>query len=178
MHSFSFLFPIKIKKRAKRERQVRTLRDEISDKKTLITTVTKGIPFNKIEVRPQGQLPKHSGPQGGMEQNPLLSNTATAAILAAGLNPHQLVANPFGLPAAASPMPGGWPANSLPGISSGSTPLPGLGGGANDPFSSARNPPAYTNGPPPQISAEAAAAAAASMAKEEEEDEMAALTKD
>ena len=47
---------------------MRKLRDEISDKKTLITTVTKGIPFNKIEVRPQGQLPKHSGPQGGMEQ--------------------------------------------------------------------------------------------------------------
>ena len=113
-----------------------------------------------------------------MEQNPLLSNTATAAILAAGLNPHQLVANPFGLPSATSPMPGSWPANNLPGMSTGSTPLPGLGGGANDPFSTARNPPAYTNGPPPQISAEAAAAAAASMAKEEEEDEMAALTKD
>jgi len=145
----------------------------------LITTVTKGIPFNKIEVRPQGQLPKHSGPQGGMEQNPLLSNTATAAILAAGLNPQQLVANPFGLPAASSPLPSSWPANNmgLPGLSSGSTPLPGLGGANSlDPFSTAGKPPAYTNGPPPQISAEAAAAAAASMAKEEEDEELAALS--
>ena len=157
---------------------MRKLRDEISDKKTLITTVTKGIPFNKIEVRPQGQLPKHSGPQGGMEQNPLLSNTATAAILAAGLNPQQLVANPFGLPSAASPLPSSWPANNmgLPGLSSGSTPLPGLGGAPPDPFSTAGQPPAYKNGPPPQISAEAAAAAAASMAKEEEDEELAALS--
>ena len=167
------------KKRAKRERQVRKLRDEISDKKTLITTVTKGIPFNKIEVRPQGQLPKHSGPQGGMEQNPLLSNTATAAILAAGLNPQTLVANPFGLPAA-SPLPGNWPADQGKfGLgSNATTPLPGLGGGPGDAFSSAGIPPAYKDGPPPQISAEAAAAAAAQMAKDEEDDEMAALVKD
>jgi hypothetical protein len=112
-----------------------------------------------------------------MEQNPLLSNTATAAILAAGLNPQQLVANPFGLPPSASPLPGSWPANNmgLPGFSSANTPLPGLGGGSSlDPFSTAGNPPAYTNGPPTglQISAEAAAAAAASMAKEEEEEEL------
>ena len=144
----------------------------------MITTVTKGIPFNKIEVRPQDQLPKHSGPQGGMEQNPLLSNTATAAILAAGLNPQQLVANPFGLPSASSPLPSSWPAGFGPPPGTGSTPLPGLGGGtsASDPFSSAGRPPAYTNGPPTQISAEAAAAAAASMAKEEEDEELAALS--
>ena len=113
-----------------------------------------------------------------MEQNPLLSNTATAAILAAGLNPQQLVANPFGLPSAASPLPSSWPANNmgLPGLSSGSTPLPGLGGAPPDPFSTAGQPPAYKNGPPPQISAEAAAAAAASMAKEEEDEELAALS--
>ena len=133
--------------------------------------------FNKIEVRPQGQLPKHSGPQGGMEQNPLLSNTATAAILAAGLNPQQLVANPFGLPPSASPLPGSWPSSyQQPGLSSSGTPLPGLGGGAD--FSSAGVPPAYKNGPPPMISAEAAAAAAASMAKDEEDDELSALIKD
>ena len=144
----------------------------------MITTVTKGIPFNKIEVRPQDQLPKTSGPQGGMEQNPLLSNTATAAILAAGLNPQQLVANPFGLPSATSPLPGSWPAGLGPPLVTSSGTLPGYGAGASttDPFSAAGRPPAYTSGPPPQISAEAAAAAAASMAKDEEEEELAALS--
>ena len=136
---------LSLKKRAKRERQVRKLRDEISDKKTLITTVTKGIPFNKIEVRPQDQLPKHSGPLGGMEQNPLLSNQATAAILAAGLNPQQLVANPFGFPSAASPLPSTWPANMQPpGFGGGIGAPPGVRSSAGsvigDPFSSSGRP--------------------------------------
>ena len=160
---------------------MRKLRDEISDKKTLITTVTKGIPFNKIEVRPQDQLPKHSGPQGGMEQNPLLSNTATAAILAAGLNPQQLMANPFGLPST-SPMPGTFPGSGInagqggfPGMGGGMGTLPGgLGSGSgsvSDSMSAKGMPQAYTDGPPPQISSEAAAAAAASMAKDDDDDE-------
>ncbi len=41
-------------------REVRRLRDEISEKKLAISTVTKGIPFNKIEVRPDDQLPPNS----------------------------------------------------------------------------------------------------------------------
>ena len=36
------------------------MREEISEKKTAITTVTKGIPFSKIEVRPEDQLPPTS----------------------------------------------------------------------------------------------------------------------
>ena len=44
-------------RRERREREVRRLREEISQKKTAIATVTKGIPFNKIEVRPTEQLP-------------------------------------------------------------------------------------------------------------------------
>ena len=119
-----------------------------------------------------------------METNPLLSNTATAAILAAGLNPHQLVANSFGLPPSHSPLPSSWPADMgvLPGLGGGSGALPGLGistgGSTLDPFTTTGRPPAYTNGPSPQISAEAAAAAATSMAKEEEEEELAALAGD
>ena len=72
------------------------MRDEISEKKTLITTVTKGIPFAKIEVRPQDQLPKHSGPLTG-EANPMLSSTAAAALIAHGMSSTTPV--PFGGPA-------------------------------------------------------------------------------
>ena len=89
-----FCFPEQ--KRSKREKQVRKLRDEISEKKTLITTVTKGIPFAKIEVRPQDQLPKHSGPLTG-EANPMLSSTAAAALIAHGMSSTTPV--PFGGPA-------------------------------------------------------------------------------
>ncbi len=39
---------------------MRRLREEISDKKTAISTVTKGIPFTKLEVRPEDQLPPSS----------------------------------------------------------------------------------------------------------------------
>lgn len=49
-------------RRERRERDVRRLREMISEKKTSITTVTKGIPFNKIEVRPNDQLPTHTCP--------------------------------------------------------------------------------------------------------------------
>lgn len=50
---------------------MRLLREEISDKKTAISTITKGIPFTKLEVRPDDQLPPSSfnvggsGPPGG-----------------------------------------------------------------------------------------------------------------
>ncbi|XP_059090636.1 uncharacterized protein LOC131886355 isoform X2 [Tigriopus californicus] len=47
-------------RRERKERMVRKLREEISEKKTAITTVTKGIPFNKIEVRPEDQIPQPS----------------------------------------------------------------------------------------------------------------------
>ena len=158
-------FSCSFQKRSKRERQVRKLRDEISEKKTLITTVTKGIPFAKIEVRPQDQLPKHSGPLSG-EQNPLLSSTAVSAIIAAGLSS---TPTPFGnLLSSSSPAP----------MLSGTTPLPPstLPGLANNQLiasnGSSLRPPAYMNGPPPGISPTAAAAAAARLAKDEEtEDE-------
>lgn len=162
-------------KRSKRERQVRKLRDEISEKKTLITTVTKGIPFAKIEVRPQDQLPKHSGPLSG-ETNPLLSNTAAAAIIAAGLAASAGTPTPFGNPlSSSSPMP--QLSSSGPGGST--TTLPGLG--ANQMVSSnslnqlsassSGRPPAYTAGPPAAISASAAAAAAARLAEETEDED-------
>ncbi len=44
---------------------MRRLREEISDKKTAISTITKGIPFTKLEVRPEDQLPPSSFHYGG-----------------------------------------------------------------------------------------------------------------
>ncbi len=44
---------------------MKLLREEISDKKTAISTITKGIPFTKLEVRPDDQLPPTSFNLGG-----------------------------------------------------------------------------------------------------------------
>uniref|UniRef100_A0A0K2T2L4 Spermatogenesis-associated protein 1 C-terminal domain-containing protein n=1 Tax=Lepeophtheirus salmonis TaxID=72036 RepID=A0A0K2T2L4_LEPSM len=44
------------------EAEVKRLREEISEKKLAITTVTKGIPSNRIEVRPEFQLPQVTDP--------------------------------------------------------------------------------------------------------------------
>jgi len=62
---------------------VRKLREEISVKKTAITTVTKGIPFNRIEVRPQDQLP----PQSFNQQQHLSPIPALAAALMEAMPP-------------------------------------------------------------------------------------------
>jgi hypothetical protein len=59
---------------------VKRLRQLISEKKTTITTVTKGIPFNKLEVRPMEQQPNYSGPVDGL--NPLLSGMPNATAMA------------------------------------------------------------------------------------------------
>jgi hypothetical protein len=68
--------------RENREREVRVLRQLISNKKTTITTVTKGIPFTKLEVRPAEQQPNYSGPTEAM--NPLLSGMPNATAMARG----------------------------------------------------------------------------------------------
>ena len=39
---------------------MRRLREEISEKRLAIYTVTKGIPFNRLEVRPEDQIPQNS----------------------------------------------------------------------------------------------------------------------
>ena len=67
------------------EREVRRLRDEISVKKSAIVTATKGIPANKIEVRPQEQQPQYSGPT--MSINPMLVGlSAEAQMILASTN--------------------------------------------------------------------------------------------
>jgi hypothetical protein len=94
------------------------LRQLISEKKTTITTVTKGIPFNKLEVRPMDQQPNFSGPMDG--SNPLLSGMPNATLMAAGIFNE-------------SPMFGSSSMFSLPS-------LPGIGGppgsmmGSGNPF--------------------------------------------
>ena len=76
--NFYFIF----QRREKREREVRRLRQLISEKKTTITTVTKGIPMTKIEVRPMEQQPNYSGPLESA--NPLLSGMPNATLMASG----------------------------------------------------------------------------------------------
>jgi len=71
-----------LKRRERREKEVRQLRQIISEKKTTITTVTKGIPFSKLEVRPQEQQPSYSGPLD--LGNPLLSGMPNATMMATG----------------------------------------------------------------------------------------------
>ena len=73
-------FLIYFQRRDKREREVRRLRQLISEKKTTITTVTKGIPMTKIEVRPMEQQPNYSGPLESA--NPLLSGMPNATLMA------------------------------------------------------------------------------------------------
>ena len=46
--------------RERRNNEVRRLREEISEKRLAIYTVTKGIPFNRLEVRPEDQIPQNS----------------------------------------------------------------------------------------------------------------------
>ena len=75
-------FLIIFQRRDKREREVRRLRQLISEKKTTITTVTKGIPMTKIEVRPMEQQPNYSGPLESA--NPLLSGMPNATLMASG----------------------------------------------------------------------------------------------
>ena len=58
------------------------MRQLISEKKTTITTVTKGIPMTKIEVRPMEQQPNYSGPIEAA--NPLLSGMPNATLMASG----------------------------------------------------------------------------------------------
>lgn len=70
-------------RREKREREVKRLRQLISEKKTTITTVTKGIPFTKLEVRPTEQQPNYSGPLDG--NNPLLTGMPNATAMARGI---------------------------------------------------------------------------------------------
>ena len=66
-----------MQRRERVEREVRRLRDEISVKKSAIVTATKGIPANKIEVRPQEQQPQYSGPT--MSINPMLVGLSSEA---------------------------------------------------------------------------------------------------
>ena len=66
-----------LQRRERVEREVRRLRDEISVKKSAIVTATKGIPANKIEVRPQEQQPQYSGPT--MSINPMLVGLSSEA---------------------------------------------------------------------------------------------------
>lgn len=73
-------------RRERVEREVKRLREEISVKKTAVTTATKGIPANKIEVRPQDQQPAFSGPTSAF--NPMLVGLSNEAqmILAASMS--------------------------------------------------------------------------------------------
>lgn len=74
-----------LQRRERVEREVRRLRDEISVKKSAIVTATKGIPANKIEVRPQEQQPQYSGPT--MSINPMLVGlSAEAQMILASTN--------------------------------------------------------------------------------------------
>ena len=74
-----------MQRRERVEREVRRLRDEISVKKSAIVTATKGIPANKIEVRPQEQQPQYSGPT--MSINPMLVGlSAEAQMILASTN--------------------------------------------------------------------------------------------
>ena len=74
-----------MQRRERVEREVRRLRDEISVKKSAIVTATKGIPSNKIEVRPQEQQPQYSGPT--MSINPMLVGlSAEAQMILASTN--------------------------------------------------------------------------------------------
>ena len=66
-------------RRERVEREVKRLREEISVKKTAVTTATKGIPANKIEVRPQDQQPNYSGPTTAF--NPMLVGLSNEAQL-------------------------------------------------------------------------------------------------
>jgi len=78
-------------RRERVEREVKRLREEISVKKTAVTTATKGIPANKIEVRPQDQQPNYSGPTTAF--NPMLVGLSNEAqlILATSLGTTGLV---------------------------------------------------------------------------------------
>jgi len=67
---------------------VRKLREEISVKKTAIATVTKGIPFNRIEVRPEDQLP----PQSFNQQHQLAPIPALTVALAEAMPPATVAA--------------------------------------------------------------------------------------
>jgi len=55
-----FIFMVKLRRGC--EVEVRFLRQLISEKRITITTVTKGVPFTKLEVRPLDQIPSYSGP--------------------------------------------------------------------------------------------------------------------
>lgn len=78
-----------LQRRERVEREVKRLREEISVKKTAVTTATKGIPANKIEVRPTEQQPQYSGPMGSF--NPMLVGLSNEAqmILQASMNNNQ-----------------------------------------------------------------------------------------
>ena len=53
-------------------------------KKTAVTTATKGIPANKIEVRPQDQQPSYTGPTAAI--NPMLVGLSNEAQLILATN--------------------------------------------------------------------------------------------
>ena len=72
-------FLLFFQRRERVEREVKRLREEISVKKTAVTTATKGIPANKIEVRPQDQQPNYSGPTTAF--NPMLVGLSNEAQL-------------------------------------------------------------------------------------------------
>lgn len=101
---------------------MKKLRDEISVKKTAVTTATKGIPVNKIEVRPQEQQPLFSGPMNII--NPMLVGLSHEAqmILATNFNTNTAILNsPTKLPALTG-LPTGFP--SLDFLEGGQSPQP------------------------------------------------------
>ena len=128
---FRFTFTPPQQKRERVEREVRRLRDEISIKKSTVSTVTKGVPVNKIEVRPQEQLPQFSGPRNLI--NPMLIGLSNEA--------QSILASNF--------QTGGAPAFQLPGLPS----LPGIGISGVPPdigISPSGPPPPHLQPPPPQ----------------------------
>jgi len=89
-------------RRERRERDVRRLREEISSKKTAVAMVTKGIPFNRIEVRPEDQLPPQSF---GQTQHQLATVPALAVALAEAMPPATVAAAAAAAARAAGVMP-------------------------------------------------------------------------